>query len=87
MPVKRRVQKSRAHRITPEAVAAFTAGDHCALHRALGLKPWEASPVDPNIEHLEAPMGGQAWRESWPRAQALRKELEKACGKRGARSS
>ena len=46
MPVKRRQPKQLQHRITPEAVAAFRAGDWMDLHHALDLKPWEASPID-----------------------------------------
>ena len=37
MPVKRRLPKGRAHRITAEAVEAFQAGDYKALHSALNL--------------------------------------------------
>ena len=46
MPIKRRLSKGRAHRITPEAIAAFEAGDRMALHRALGLGPWMPSPLE-----------------------------------------
>lgn len=46
MPVKRRIAKVRDHRVTPEAIAAFRAGDERGLHAALGLRPWEASPLD-----------------------------------------
>jgi len=45
MPVKRRLNKRRQHRITPEAIEAFLAKDVWALHRALGLAPWEMSPL------------------------------------------
>jgi hypothetical protein len=54
MPTKRRVEKTRPHRITPEALAAFDAGDHMRLHRALGLRPWQPSP-------LEASDGPSPW--------------------------
>lgn len=46
MPLKRRLEKTRDHRLTPEAVEAFMAGDWLALHQALGLRPWQASPLD-----------------------------------------
>lgn len=39
MPVKRRTSKVRDHRIKPEAVEAYRAGDGRTLHRALGLRP------------------------------------------------
>lgn len=48
MPVKRRMPKGRAHLITPEAAEAFEAGDK-ALHKALGLKPWHASPLPADV--------------------------------------
>ena len=84
MPVKRRTAKGRAHRITPEAVEAFKAGDFLALHQALGLKPWEVSPLPLNIEPLgcdqtsregEQPSG---WFASWEQAQELQRLLMKA---------
>jgi len=46
MPVKRRQTKAKEHKLTPEAVEAFRAGAWLDLHRALGLKPWQASPLD-----------------------------------------
>jgi hypothetical protein len=64
------------HRITPEAVAAYEAGDDRALAAALGLRPWEVSPLR---VHQGAPPGGPtAWAASWPRAQQLQREIEKA---------
>ena len=45
MPTKRRVDKARRHRISAEAIAAYRAKDCNALHRALSLRPWEASPL------------------------------------------
>lgn len=74
MPIKRRTPKARDHRVTPAAVEAYRAGDWMGLHRALGLRPWQASPLD-------VPMGnpypdGSPWAASWPLAAALRAELE-----------
>jgi hypothetical protein len=49
----RRAHVRRAERhITPEAAAAFLAGDGLALRRALGLKPWEftISPTEDQAE-------------------------------------
>ena len=82
MPTKRRLSKQRAHRITAEAVEAFRAGDFIGLHRALGLAPWQASPlpspasplgVDPAVP--PSPTDGTAWAVSWPLAVELQKDL------------
>jgi hypothetical protein len=80
MPTKRRVDKLRRHRISPEAVAAFEAGDYCALHKALGLRPWQASPLPLEVTSLGVdqgppPDGPTAFAASWPVAQALQCEL------------
>ena len=45
MPVKRRLDKRRSHRITPEAIEAFKAKDLWRLHKALGLGYAEYSPL------------------------------------------
>ncbi|KFG71037.1 hypothetical protein [Microvirga sp. BSC39] len=45
MPVKRRLDKSRSHRITQEAIEAFVEKDMWGLHHALGLPPWHMSPL------------------------------------------
>lgn len=45
-----------------------------ALHLALGLRLFEASPLDVN-ESDSAPFGGQCWTASVPKALALRAEL------------
>lgn len=73
MPVKRRASKHREHRITPEAVEAFRAGDYTALHRALNLRPWEDSPLDVDFD----PPPDWA-NDSWPQAVELRRELMEA---------
>lgn len=49
MPVKRRLHKGREHRITQEAIEAFEAGNYSRLHAALGLGPWQASPLPDRI--------------------------------------
>jgi hypothetical protein len=41
VPIKRLKAKPRRCHITHEAAVAFVAGEGLALHRALGLKPWE----------------------------------------------
>ena len=69
--------RSARHRITPEAVAAFDVGDWMALHRALGLRPWQASPLDASTPEPPAGCGpNDAWRESWPLARVLRADLQ-----------
>jgi len=87
MPVKRRLGKAREHRITPEAVAAFMAGDFTRLHRALGLKPWEPSPLPRDIEPLgvdegPGPQNRTSWAEAWPKVQELQRVLIEAAGGR-----
>jgi hypothetical protein len=41
MPVKRTYAKTRTPHLTENDFAALLAGEGLALHRALGLKPWE----------------------------------------------
>lgn len=77
MPRKRRNAKARAQ-IGPDALDAFKAGRWMDLHRALGLRPWEASPLDataPEPPSWAACDASTAWAASWPRAYALRTEL------------
>ncbi len=77
MPRKRRAGKHRAP-ITAEAVEAFKSGQWIALHRALDLRPWEASPLDadtPEPPAWDALHGSTAWTASWPAARDLRAEL------------
>ena len=83
MPVKHRLRKQRPHRITPAAIEAFEAGDYLRLHRALGLGPHQPSPlpesieplgVNPDREPIEYPPGA-AWRQEWPLAVELQREL------------
>lgn len=76
MPIKRRTAKVRPHRITPEAIAAFCAGDRLALHAALGLRPWMPSPLEANGES-PWPVG-TAGHQFWCLARELRTELEPA---------
>ena len=80
MPIKKRSAKSKPHRITPEAIAAFVAGDYIALHRALGLAPWQCSPLDADDGPSPWPTG-TVGADSWPLARALRDELRAAVGK------
>lgn len=80
MPVKRRRPKAREHRITPEAIAAFEAGDYFRLHCALNLAPYQPSPLPESINGLGVdPENPPTWRnlftESWPLAVELQREL------------
>jgi len=75
MPVKRRVSKIAAYRITPEAVAAFRRGEWMELHRLLGLRPWQVSPLDAYDPEPPAHSHGTAWADFWPLARELRAEL------------
>jgi hypothetical protein len=83
MPTKRRVDKARRHRLSPEAIACYQAGDCNALHRALSLRPWEASPL--RVDQGPPPGGPTAYAASWPQAQQLQRELEAAL--RGAQQA
>ena len=85
MPVKRRIQKNRPHRITPEAIAAWEAGDFDALHCALGLRPWERSPLPRTLTALGVDQGPPPeWENpqtsTWAMAQNLQRELLEAAG-------
>jgi hypothetical protein len=71
------------HRITPEVLACYQAKDYRALHRALSLRPWQASPlplaVTPlGVDQDRAPDDGTAFSASWPLAQTLQREIEQA---------
>lgn len=74
MPLKRRTSKARAFKITPEAIDAFAAGDHLRLHRALGLRPWEPSPLDEGQLHPS----GSAYAGAWEAIRALRSDIREA---------
>lgn len=76
MPSKRRTAKARDIRITPAALAAWEAGDERALHRALGLRPWEVSPLHAEGE-CPWPIGTGA-ASTWPRMVELRAALQEA---------
>lgn len=76
MPEKRRTAKAKDYRITPAAILAWQAGDEMALHRALGLKPWEASPL---VAIGDCPHSrGTAAALAWPAMVELRAALQEA---------
>ncbi|RUU99681.1 hypothetical protein EOA60_03080 [Mesorhizobium sp. M1A.F.Ca.IN.020.06.1.1] len=85
MPTKRTPRNRDAkRRITPAAVEAFQANDYKALHRALGLKPWEMSPLPRDIEPLgcdpERPPNSRAtlFDQSFEQAVELQRALLEA---------
>src|SRR5262245_17999477 len=83
MPTKRtKLSRPTRSRITPRAVAAWKAADFGALHSALGLKPWECSPLPREITALgvsrdEAvnPNSVYGWEHSKPQAIELQRQL------------
>ena len=73
MPVKRKLSKQLQHRITPEVMAAYRAGDHWELQRALHLKPWVMSPLGCDLINT---VPGTAYANSLEQARALRDAIE-----------
>ena len=67
--------------LSPDAIDAFAARDDDALRVALGLRPWEASPMDAHDGPSPWPEGSAGAR-SWPLAQRLRRELMAAVAAR-----
>jgi hypothetical protein len=80
VPVKSRRPKERPHRITDAAIEAFRAGNVLALHRALGLRPWQPSPLPLSVSRLGVDDDEPGpWSEAeWRLAMELRRELEAA---------
>jgi hypothetical protein len=76
MPTKRRAAKGRQHRITPEALDAFRAGDLLALHRELGLRPWQPSPLETDTPEPPNYRFGGPWADAWPLTFDLRARLK-----------
>jgi hypothetical protein len=78
MPVKRRLAKVKTHRITPAAIEAFEVGDCRWLHVALGLAPWQASPLDA-LFHERPDYGPDLlYTQSWDAALGLLADLRAA---------
>jgi hypothetical protein len=84
MPVKKRSAKAKRFKINHEVVDAYREGDFRALHRLLGLRPWEMSPL-PNhplgCDPMEPPPivgDGNLFSQSWQQAVELQREIEAA---------
>jgi len=84
MPTNRKpLRRNLRRRISPAAVAAWQAADFCALHSALGLLPWEMSPLPDTITALgvseqNAPLvqgGTNSFDNSYAQALELQREL------------
>ena len=67
---------SRRPRITPAAVDAFNNDEWLVLHRLLGLKPWEPSPLD--VMSAEQDGWSSIDAERWAEIRELRRQLEEA---------
>ena len=79
MPTKRTpIKRTQKHPITPEAAKYFAIGDWGALHRALGLKPWQTSPLDVLTPEPPDWMTNERSREDWRAAYGLRSALQSA---------
>ncbi len=70
------------------SLRVFEAGDYLALHAALGLTPWEVSPLPMRITPLGVTQGPPpAWAkegggfDSWAQAQELQRLLQEARGR------
>ena len=74
--IRRRTRNQQAGRITPEALAAFSAGDRATLKRALRLPPWQVSPLDAEGACPYPPLTGAA--ATWPDSLTLRNQLQAA---------
>jgi hypothetical protein len=80
---KRRTPRSAYDtRITPEAIAAWEAGDYLALHTALRLHPGYPSPLPASCHGLGVDPGipcpwpeGRAGHTGWADALALQAEF------------
>jgi hypothetical protein len=81
-----RIRRCTKRRITPEAIAAWQACDFHALHCALGLRVWEASPLPTEITSLGVdadyvlPPNASPWEQTRVQAAKLQRELLKAAG-------
>lgn len=79
MPTNRRkIERSKGGTITPEVIASWHAADYSALHSALDLKPWQKSPLPPELHGIDE---RKAPNNKWGRQSLrLQKKLLKLCG-------
>lgn len=77
MPTTRkRKTRGASTQLTAAVVEAYRHGDDDALRLALGLRPWEISPLE-ICDGERCPYPPEtAGAESWPRALELRRVLE-----------
>jgi hypothetical protein len=73
--------------ITPEVIAAWQAADFRALHRALGLAPWEPSPLPREIIALGCSQDDEVdadsdrcWDRALPKVLAIQRKLLEVAG-------
>ncbi len=77
MPTKRmRVNRTQRTRITPDAVAAYRAGDETELDRLLRIPPWQVSPLE--AEGACPYSRNAAGHGTWADSVDLREALENA---------
>lgn len=79
MSTKRRpIARRQKLRISQEAIDAYLAEDMRRLHRALGLKPWEANPLEDSVLG-PCPYGPEyCIAQTWETVRELRLLLEDA---------
>ena len=89
-PMVRRISSVKRRDIPAPAIEAWRRGDERALARALGLGPWEFSPLPHRFAGAyalprEKPSGGSglAMDESWPKIKALQIKLYEVGGEPG----
>jgi hypothetical protein len=80
-PLKRRGQRH----ITETALDAWRRCDYHALHKALGLRPWQRSPLPYEatclgVSELVTHDQETPWNESWEPAMELQRDLVKLAG-------
>jgi hypothetical protein len=84
----RRRAGARKRNIKPLAIEAWKAGDYIALHQALGLAPWEASPLPTSVcvlgcHHGERPSWINDAVVNWDQALDLQDRLYEIAGEPG----
>ena len=87
MPTNRtRLRRKARVTFTPAVIDCWRRGDTWGLHDALGLAPWEFSPMPHGDAYAlphEQPDTGTAMSESWPKIRALQEQLYQIAGEPG----